>query len=235
MIYSYKCLKDISYAEIKDCFNLAFSDYALPVQLTEEQFRTYLSNSGVDKGLSYGAFSEDKMIGFILNSCCIYNGEEAVFDAGTGVIPEHRGKRVFTSLFLFAQQELLKHGVKKYYLEVLQNNHNAIHAYEKQGFIPLRGLYVLKLSVNGKNAVDSATEYIGLEQFDFSKANHCLLVQPSFEHCTNILIRTPSLYHVSYRKNDKGIAAFCVFSNENGNVMQLGYTDINELKKLFNG
>lgn len=202
-VYSYQCLKNISYAEIKECLNRSFSDYEIPVQLTEEQLRTYLAASGADKDLSYGAFFEGDMVGFILNSCCVYNGEESVFDVGTGVVPEHRGKRVFTRLFSFAQQELLKRGVKKYYLEVLQNNQNAIHAYKKQGFIPIRELYVLKLSLNRQGTNDPMVECAELEQFDLRKTSNCFCMRPSFEHCTNILRKAPELYRVSYRKKIK--------------------------------
>ena len=34
LMYTYQCLASQSYTEIADCLNLAFSDYALPVQLS---------------------------------------------------------------------------------------------------------------------------------------------------------------------------------------------------------
>ena len=45
----YKSLKDVSYEEISRCFNLAFSDYNLPLQLTEKQIQTHFEMSGVNK------------------------------------------------------------------------------------------------------------------------------------------------------------------------------------------
>ncbi|MGI6030304.1 MAG: GNAT family N-acetyltransferase [Eubacteriales bacterium] len=229
-MYLYKSLKDISNAQIADCLNLAFSDYALPFQLTEEQLGTHLATSGADKALSYGAFWEDKMVGFILNSCNMYNDEKAVFDVGTGVIPQHRGNKVFTELFGFAQQELLKYGAKKYYLEVLQQNDKAIQAYQKQGFTICREFYVLKASIENQKAMDCTVEYIGLEEFDFRKINHCHCARPSFEHSTNILKMNLHYYAVAYRQRNQKITAFCIFSKETGHVIQLGYTDICELK-----
>lgn len=233
MPYFCKSLKDVSFADMKDCFHLAFSDYAIPLQLTEEQLRAHLLASGAEKALSYGAFSENKMVGFILNSCGIYNGEQAVFDVGTGVIPAYRGKRVFTELFLFAQQELCKQGVKKYYLEVLQENHRAIQAYTKQGFVPVRELCVLRLSADGQNATDSAVSSAALQQFDFGKADHCIRVQPSFEHCTDVLQKNPQLYQVCYKQENEKITAFCVFSKDSGNAVQLGYADMRALQEVM--
>lgn len=231
-MYNYKCLKDISYAEITACLNLAFSDYALPLQMTEEQLQTRFTASGVDKGLSYGAFSDDKMVGFIINSCCSYNNEKAVFDVATGVVPEHRGNKAFTGLFAFVEQELRKHEVEKYYLEVLQQNDRAIYAYKKKGFAIVREFYVLKASAATQNAAFSKVEYIGLEKFDFSKISHCNCVRPSYEHSTNILKMYPDFYTVAYRQKEHKITAFCIFLKESGHIMQLGYTDIGELKVI---
>lgn len=232
-MYKYKCLKDTSYAEITDCLNLAFSDYALPIQLTQEQLQTRFTLSGVDKELSYGAFLEDKLIGFIINACCVYNGEKVVFDVGTGIVPEHRGKKVFTKLFSFAEQELLKQGIKKYYLEVLQENDNAIQAYKKQGFVIKRELYVLKSSKTNFNVNESIVKYINLDKFDFTKLDHCVCVKPSFEHSTNILKINIKSYDIAYTCKNQKITAFCIFSKETGHVMQIGYVDICELKVII--
>ena len=67
-MYSYDNLKNISDKELTDCFNQAFADYPLPFHLTEEELKARLRASCVDKELSYGAFFNGKLIGFILNS-----------------------------------------------------------------------------------------------------------------------------------------------------------------------
>lgn len=231
-MYKYKSLKDISYTEIANCLNLAFSDYALPIQFTEDQLQSHFTASGVDKELSYGAFSDGKMVGFIINSCCIYNNEKAVFDVGTGVIPEHRGNKVFTGLFAYTEQELRKHKIKKYYLEVLQQNDKAIQAYKKQGFHILREFYVLKASTSMEETTDLRVEYLDMEKFDLRIISHCNDLQPSFEHSTNILKKHPGLYTVAYKQKDQKITAFCIFSKEDGHILQIGYTDICELKRI---
>lgn len=41
IMYTYQCLACQSYTEIADCLNLAFSDYALPVQLSAEQVEAF--------------------------------------------------------------------------------------------------------------------------------------------------------------------------------------------------
>lgn len=229
----YKSLKDVSYEEIARCFNIAFSDYNLPLQLTEKQIQTHFEMSGVNKELSYGAFLDNEMVGFIFNSCNIYNEEKVVFDAGTGVVPEQRGKGVFTNLFNFNEQELQKYKIKKYYLEVLQQNNKAIEAYKKNGFDIVREFSILKATNTGVNITTEPMACIELDNFKFSSIEHCNLVKPSYEHSTNVLKINPNCYNVALREKENKVTAFCVFSKVTGSIVQLGYTDIEDLKIII--
>lgn len=232
-MYIYKSLENVSYDEIATCLNNAFSDYYLPLYLSEEQLQGYFRTSGVDRSLSYGAFTDNQMVGFIINSCNIFNGQKVVFDAGTGVIPEHRGKKVFTNLFRFANQELQKHKIQKYYLEVLQQNDKAINSYKKQGFSITRELLILR----GSNCLDTkikeTVDYIDFQEFDFNMISTCNYVQPSYENSTDILKINPDYYAGIYKEKNNNMSAFCIFSKGNGYIHQLGYNDISELKIII--
>lgn len=231
-MYTYKNLESISYKEITECFNLSFSDYHLPVQLTEEQLKTRLVMSGVDKNLSFGAFYNEQMIGFIFNSCNVYNGDRVVFDVGTGVVPQHRGNKVFTNLYKFAEQQLIANNIEKYFLEVLQQNDKAIHSYKKQGFSVVREFSVLKSSEHTKENINENIMKTDFSDFNFDKVDQCFFVNPSFEHCTNVIRLNHNLFSVAYTEKENKITAFCVFSKDNGGITQLGYTDINDLKSI---
>lgn len=233
VMYTYQCLVNQSYAEIADCLNLAFSDYALPVQLSAEQVEAFFASSGADLRLSYGAFYDNRLIGFMVNACSIYNGERAVFDVATGVVPEHRGKKVFTNLFSFAEGELRKQGVEKYYLEVLQQNQKAINAYQKQGFAVCRAFSVLKASHRTPDSDACSMTQVDLDAFDFEKVRQCVCVPPSFENSTAILKRNPHSYAVAYREQENGIGAFCVFHKQRGQLMQLSFADLAQLKEIL--
>lgn len=231
-MYTYKNLENISYKEITECFNLAFSDYQIPVQLTEEQLITRLVMSGVDKHLSFGAFYNEQMVGFIFNSCNVYNGDRVVFDVGTGVVPQHRGNKVFTNLYKFAEQQLIANNIEKYFLEVLQQNDKAIHSYKKQSFSVVREFSVLKLSKQIKGNTNDNVNIIDISNFDFDSVNHCILINPSFEHCTSLVKLNYTQFSVAYTQKENKKTAFCIFTKDNGEIIQLGYTDINDLKSI---
>ena len=58
-------------------------------------------------------------------------------------------------------------------------------------------------------------------------------MDPCFEHTTPVLKRAPQLYRVWYRQAQDSIAAFCVFEQESGAVVQMGYRDLSALGQIF--
>ena len=125
-MYEFHALDATPIEQIAACFNAAFSDYEQPICFTPESLRYYLTASSVDLSLSFGTFYEGQPVGLILNSAGIYHDQPVVFDAGTGIVPEHQGKKVFSSLFDHTCRQLRQRGIAKYYLEVLQANSHAI-------------------------------------------------------------------------------------------------------------
>ena len=111
-----------------------FSDYYLPIQLNAAVLAGICKASGVDEKLSFAAFQEEKMVRALLHSRGVYRGKTVLFDVAAGVVPEHRGRKVFTNLFSLAEQEAKRQGVEACCLEVLQQNEKAIALYQKQGF-----------------------------------------------------------------------------------------------------
>lgn len=98
-MYQYRNLEGIPLYDICQCLNCAFSDYALPIHLNEADLSSLFAASGIDKQLSFGAFSQGILVGVMLNSCGLYQGHQAAFDVAAGVIPSHRGNQIFSNLF----------------------------------------------------------------------------------------------------------------------------------------
>ena len=225
-MYRFQALNGIDLPQLADCFNLAFSDYEQPIHLTAQSLQYYLTASAVDLLLSFGAFCDGQLVGFILNSRGIYNDENVVFDAGTGVVPDHRGKKVFSGLFAYTTQQLQRCNITKYYLEVLQANQNAIEIYSKNGFTICREYSVLTASgprPDWNNPIPVAA-YGEFQAFptEFS-------VSPSFEHTSDNISRNPQLYEVLYLPG----LAYCIYAKRNGEIIQLHYNDSDALKEVL--
>lgn len=222
-MYRFRSLHDIDLQQLADCFNLAFSDYEQSINFTIDSFKYYLTASAVDLSLSFGAFCNNELVGFILNSSGIYNNEAVVFDAGTGIVPEHRGKKVFSELFAYTSKELKNSGITQYYLEVLQSNQYAVNIYSKKGFVIKREYSVLTAS-GSKYPKEDGVEISPYQDFVAFPTEHS--VQPSFEHSTHTLNQNPQLYEVRYISD----LACCIYAKRNGAIVQMHYNDINALK-----
>lgn len=229
----YKVLSQIQTEEILKCMNKAFSDYLQPIHFTKDSLQRFFQASDVNQSLSYCAYLDNIMVGFILNSSNIYNDELVVFDAGTGVIPEYRGQGVFTSLYAHTQQELCKHNIKKYYLEVIQENTRAKSLYERNGFSIVREYSVMRLTELIHKGNHQNVQIKTLKEFNFSNVNTLTLIKPSFEHSYHVIMKNPEFYKVAYLENDSKIEAFCVYSAHNGALIELGYDNLSDLKDIL--
>ena len=94
----YKALNQVKVKELVECINMSFSDYAKPIHFTEDTLQNFFKISDINKSLSFCAYSDNIIVGFIINSSNIYNGEQVVFDACTGVIIQFRNNGIFCLL-----------------------------------------------------------------------------------------------------------------------------------------
>jgi len=126
--------------QLYECFLDAFSDYQISLQMTEEQFEQRVQRDGVELELSAGAFDGERMIGFYMNGRGMWHGQETAYDAGTGVVLDHRRRGVAIELFDFMVPRLKERGIEQYLLEVLTGNERAVRLYRKLGFEEVRTL-----------------------------------------------------------------------------------------------
>lgn len=141
---SYRLLSAADLIPLYDCFLEAFSDYQVDMQMSREQFEQRITRDGVRLEISAGAFDDAKMIGFYMNGSGLWQGKQTAYDAGTGVIPEYRGRSVAKELFTFIVPRLKQVGIAQYLLEVLSDNDRAVALYRKLGFVETRVLAVFR-------------------------------------------------------------------------------------------
>jgi len=127
-------LQNSSVTVLTDAFNQAFSDYIVPLKLTDQAMKQKILCDQIDLNLSPGFFIEQKLCGFILHGVEICNGKKIAWNGGTGVIPSCRKQGITAKLYDFILPQLSKIGIAKSNLEVIQSNQPAIHIYRKIGF-----------------------------------------------------------------------------------------------------
>ena len=149
-------LTEDQFPQIAQTFDEAFADYYLKsTRRAEEWLYNRMVKNAVKYDHSVGAFDGDRMVGITLIGIDDWGGTLAAFDAGTGIVPDYRGKGLARQMFDFAAPKLREGGVKRFLLEVLQVNEPAIKAYERTGFSITREFDCLGLERKAFKAFNS--------------------------------------------------------------------------------
>jgi len=201
--------------DLYQTFIEAFSDYALDMsQLTEQSLYNRGLKNGIDFESSVGVYANGKMIGFTMIGLDRWKNALAAFDVGTGIIKSHRGRGIAQEMFRVAVPELRAQGVKKFVLEVLQENEPAIKAYQKTGFRITRELDCFKLDLAKTRFKKDTTlpiEIRAIRQDQLSPFEPFLDWHPSWENSFASIKRIPDrvfLFAAVHQDRDAGLIAY---------------------------
>lgn len=142
----FRTLSDTSLAEITAVFNTAFTGYFVPINFTIEGMQERIRRARIDLGFSAGVFAEGKLVAFMLTGVGEEAGRKIAFNAGTGVVPEFRRRRLVQQMYDWAEESWRAAGFTDLSLEVIVENIIAIKAYERVGFHSDRRLGAYKFS-----------------------------------------------------------------------------------------
>ncbi len=184
--------------------------------------RRMLNKLSIEWPLSVGAFSGDKMVGFIVHTSNNYQNECYAYNGGTGVIPEYRGLNLTEHMYGRAIRQMQEYGIQKCVLEVIDTNSNAIKAYQKVGFRKKRMLRCYKL-VRSIVAATNHTERYSVETLD-TRGLEALpnLTIPSFMDTWAQLTRN-SAHEKMLRiyDQDDTLKGYAIFQPDNGRIARL--------------
>jgi|GEM_PF-1605575 len=140
-------LENQSMADLTIAFNEGFSDYAIPINATEEYLTNRWTGSRVDLAMSGGVMVFGKLVSIVIISIDEKDGRLTAYNAGTCTHPMYRRMGMVRQLFDFLLPKWRAKGVKVVELEVLQGNDAAIGAYRKIGFEVVRNLNCYELNL----------------------------------------------------------------------------------------
>lgn len=213
-------LENIPLSEITRCFNEAFSDYFVKFNATEEYLRTRWTVARVNYALSFGAFENEKLIGFIMHGIGEKNGKKTAHNSATGIEPPYRGKKVLGKIYSAAIDTLKKNGIEQSTLEVISINEKAIKAYKKVGFnLNSELLHCFRGSPKTLQA-NTNIEIKKVERPDWLSYKTMRDYSPTWEMTEEALSVFPSEfeYREIYFKNQK--AGYLIHSPKTGLVQQ---------------
>ena len=122
-------------------------------------------------------------------------GKTTVYDAGTGVIPEYRGRGIAKNLFSFIFPRLRENGVEQYLLEVIDSNEPALNLYRQLGFQTQRKLAVLSSNApleGRRGAVPDEALIVGIDTPDWELFRSFWDWSPSWQNSVAAIERSIS-------------------------------------------
>lgn len=223
-----RTLSNCTLAELTATFNEAFGDYIIRLQLTEESMQTKMKGEGIVRELSVGAFENGQLVGLILHAVGEVDGVQTAYNAGTGVVPAHRGKRLTTAMYRYAIPLLLQKGIRQHLLEVIDGNHTAKKIYEAVGFRTVRNLSVFR-----------STEAISVSAPVVVKSINTLPVNASFQsmlpawqNSSASINRDPESHQLIGTFDNGHLVGFAAYVPSAGRVKQCAVCPSHRRKKI---
>ena len=228
-----RTLDTIPFEAIINCFTAAFKDYFVEMPSDPAYYRERWKAAKVRYEMSYGMFDGARLAGFIMNGIDRRHGHLTAFNAGTGVLPEYRGKKIVKSIYEQALPHLKKNGITQCALEVIQDNAIAIKAYQSIGFTISRRYKCFSGEINTETHEPFEVKEVSHRELDWER-----LPRREFypwEHHKNSV--TAGNYRYFYVMQNQNPQAYCILKPENGYVAQ--FDVLNEKKTswsvLFTG
>lgn len=184
-------LKHTELTEIVDCLIASFADYFVQMPAAVTYWESRFAGARVNYALSYGAFDEGKLAGFMMHGIDTREGELLAFNTGTGVLPAYRGKQLVDSLYAFALPQLKAAGIKKCALEVIRKNEKAIRVYERIGFQKSRKYHCFKGKLKPLSADINIREIPFGEIENKNNPHHALY---AWDNCNSAINALKSVY-----------------------------------------
>ncbi|MBX0334807.1 GNAT family N-acetyltransferase [Pontibacter sp. HSC-14F20] len=138
--YTFSFLSEHDVPALYNTFVAAFADYIIPIKVSREEFAMKFKREGVEPTFCVGAYLGGQLVGFILTGLGEWQGKPTAYNAGTGVIPGHRGHQLTKRLYNFLLPKLRESGIEQCLLEVIERNAAAFKVYRSIGFEVTRAL-----------------------------------------------------------------------------------------------
>lgn len=212
-------LSAVPFKDITNCFNLAFSDYLVTFEVTEEELKERWHAARIDYDLSFVAMENKQPVGFIIIGIDQSNQLKTAFNGGTGVVPNFRGTKIVDQLYQHAIPFFLKNGVEQCSLEVISNNFKAIRVYERIGFHVCKALKCYKLEKPVKETTNATFTIKKVKTGNWKNYELFWSWQPSWE-CNSQAVPLNQDAEVYEIFDDNKLIAYFVITLSNNRLLQ---------------
>ena len=220
-------LEKTSLEKLAQSWERGFSDYAVKITMPPAVLQNVLQQNGVRLDLSIGAFDGDNLVGFWINGVRKIDDVLVAYDSGTAIWPEYRSLGI-SKLMAERSNEILKNaGVRRYVLEVLQDNKRAFEIYKKDGFEVTRELICfskkLPFTHNRNLPKDCRIECIPINE-EFFRSLPEMEYVPSWQNRMESALSIGDKLTGIVATDDSGALAYAILHKARGRLLQAWFS-----------
>ena len=215
-----KTMSGLGLELIVSLFNKAFEGYFIPIRFNEHTLADKFRAENIIPGYSAIAYIDEIPAGFILTGIENRGGVQHAYNAGTGVVAEHREQGLTEQMYQFMLDLLSKDGTKFHQLEVITKNETARKVYERVGFSIARKLLCLRSVIDPSpykhhpGIIELSAENIFSEQLSFDAV-------PSWQNSMEAVSRMKDQYRFLGIEKEGRAAGIMIFTPSSGRIKYL--------------
>ncbi|MDR2221780.1 MAG: GNAT family N-acetyltransferase [Flavobacteriaceae bacterium] len=233
MAIEVRSLQNVTVTELTDVFNDSFSDYIIPLHLTEQNMSFKLYSELIDLALSVGVYDEQRLVGFMLTGVRNEGAERYYYNAGTGVIPTYRGQGLVALMYEYALPIWKKEEKRiNLFLEVIKGNDKAIKAYKTQGYEISRDLLCFKGDIQKVQQTSDDWKIKVVEEINWEVVVAFWDIQPSWQNSVAVLNKAKEDVRYQVAMNQGEIVGYIAYHKNSGKVFQIAVAKKHRNKKI---
>ncbi|MDO6389529.1 GNAT family N-acetyltransferase [Pontibacter sp. BT731] len=224
--YTFSFLREHDVPALYDTYVAAFADYIIPIKVSREEFSMKFKREGVEPTFCVGAFYGGQLVGFIMTGLGEWQGVPTAYNAGTGVMPEHRGHQLTQRLYTFLLPKLRESGIEQCLLEVIEGNVAAFKVYRSLGFEVSRSLDCYRSPVGELLLSDEESEPVAeIRQAgkpDWKTYDNFCDIRPSWQNTKEAFCKNPDQKLVLEAYAEEQPVGYLALLPRTGVIAQLG-------------
>jgi ribosomal protein S18 acetylase RimI-like enzyme len=210
-----------SISDLVEVFNASFEGYFLPVQFNEETLLDKIKSDNIFLEYSIGVSIDDQLVAFILIGIDSKNNQLLSYNAGTGVISNHRGQHLPQKMYDFLLPLLNKNNIRNHQLEVITENHKAFQVYQNIGYQISRKVTCFK------GTILSPTKTIPYKIFEFDFAPETVIEsfwnhQPTYQNTLSSINRNKNAHTFLGVFSENGLLGYLIYVKSTNRIKQFG-------------
>ena len=219
-----KDLSGLSVHTLAECLNLAFSDYIIPLYVSAAQLGQKIIRERIVPSWSVGLFDGNRLVGFILHGQGKYLEKDALYNAGTGILPPYRGHGYTMAMYHHLLPKMQGANISSVLLEVIDQNERALKVYQKLGFKTVRAVDCLKGKIHSPKKIIHPNGFL-LEEItkpQWELLAQCFDYSPTWQNDLPALLNGRSQNTIFQARKDNKVAGYLIFSPRTFRIHSLG-------------